>query len=446
MKKRAKRIGSLCLSAVMALSSIPASSLAVTAAPQQDFETSNTREKTVNIAKDQSVIDGQQLSKATPDGFGYDIGNVFVKAGQANAKTVAPTVFNSVEITASTGLIKPSAAAQALLDASTFKKYERNFDYEAILTWGMEPGVLSWSFGKQDSESPVYTEDGQAVVEFYYDIADEATVKAIAQEYNLELKSDAEHGSYYEFPLGWDTEISGENDDYPQSYMIEDETGMPVRYDAATIDGNICVSVSAEITTTTSSTTSTNVTTTTKTTTTTQDVPKPQGYGWDIGKSFVKAGQSNAKAVAPTVFNSIEVTGNSGLIKPSAAAQALLDASTYKKYERNFDYEAILTWGMNPGTLGWSFGKQDSESAVYTEDGNTVVEFYYDIADEATVKTIAQEYGLELKTDAEHGSYYEFPLGWDTEIREHEDYAQNYVIEDETGTPVTLEAATIDGS
>ncbi|MBQ8823914.1 MAG: hypothetical protein IJZ64_01630, partial [Ruminococcus sp.] len=106
----------------------------------------------------------------------------------------------------------------------------------------------------------------------------------------------------------------------------------------------------AETTTTTkSTTTTTNGTTTTatettpKVTTTTQDVPKPEGYGWDIGKNFVEAGQANAKVLAPTVFNSVEVTGNVAALKPSAAAQALLDASTYKKYERNFDYEAILT-------------------------------------------------------------------------------------------------------
>ena len=393
-----------------------------------------------------------------PDSYGWNIGKRFVEAGQKNALAAAPTVFNSVEVIGNSGLIKPSAAAQALLDASTYKKYERNFDYEAILTWGMNPGTLGWSFGKQDSESAVYTENGNTVVEFYYDIADEATVKAIAEEYGLELKTDAEHGSYYEFPLGWDTEIR-EHEDYAQNYVIEDETGTPVTLEAATIDGSICVVVSATTTTTKATTTTTKATTTTTkatttttkattttATTTTKENPKPQGYGWDIGNNFVKAGEKNALAVAPKVFNSIEVTGNSGLIKPSAAAQALLDASTYKKYERNFDYEAILTWAIEPGVLSWSFGKQDSESPVYTENGNTVVEFYYDIADEATVKAIAQEYGLELKTDAEHGSYYEFPLGWATDIREHEDYAQNYVIEDETGTPVTLEAATVDGN
>ncbi|MBQ8823806.1 MAG: glycoside hydrolase family 9 protein [Ruminococcus sp.] len=206
----------------------------------------------------------------------------------------------------------------------------------------------------------------------------------------------------------------------------------------------VVTTTSSKATTTTTKATTTTVTT--KATTTTQDVPKPDGYGWDIGKNFVEAGQANAKVLAPTVFNSIEVTGNVAALKPSAAAQALLDASTYKKYERNFDYEAILTWAIEPGVLAWSFGKQDSEPAVYTPDGEAIVEFYYDLADEATVKAIAQEYGLELKSDAEHGSYYEFPVGWDTEAVSGNDFAQSYVIEDETGTPVAYQAATIDGS
>ena len=437
----------------------PAVTTTTTKATTTTAKQTTTTTKAVTTTNPKVTTTTQDVPK--PDGFGFDIGKRFVKAGEKNALAVAPTVFNSVEITGLYGNIDPSPAAQALFDASTFNESIKNADYEEILFWMLDDSSFSFMFGKKDEEPTVFTENGEAAMEYYYDMADEATVKAIAQEYGLELKSDAEHGSYYEFPLGWSDEILMTGIPYPQSYSIDDGSGMPLEFEASTIDGSICVVVSAATTTTTKANTTTtkanttttkaNTTTTkpstTTTTTTTKEAPKPDSFGFDIGKRFVKAGEKNALAVAPTVFNSVEVSGIYGNIDPSPAAQALFDASTFNESIKNADYEEILFWMIDDSSFSFMFGKKDEEPTVFTENGEAAMEYYYDIADEATVKAIAQEYGLELKSDEEHGSYYEFPLGWSDEILlEGIPYPQSYSIDDGSGLPLDFEAATIDGS
>ncbi|MDD6268712.1 MAG: dockerin type I repeat-containing protein, partial [Oscillospiraceae bacterium] len=107
--------------------------------------------------------------------------------------------------------------------------------------------------------------DGSALAQMYYDVADEASVIAAAQSLGLTLKSDAEHGSYYSFPLSFDKGLNstGEKPGPACEAVLTSEDRAEINFEAGAV--NIMVTSAG----TTTSTVDVGTTTTTTTTTTT---------------------------------------------------------------------------------------------------------------------------------------------------------------------------------
>ena len=102
-----------------------------------------------------------------------------------------------------------------------------------------------------------------------------------------------------------------------------------------------------------------------------------------------------------------------------APTQALLNANsdTYQGYDAATAFVNLGKWSESPKALSWgvpsSGGKKVSSSDI--EDGTAFLTLYYNIPDEATVKSIAAANNMELKHSDEYGAYYEFPVSFETE-------------------------------
>ena len=229
------------------------------------------------------------------------------------------------------------------------------------------------------------------------------------------------------------------------------------KVNATYIDSNLIVKVSdTGETTTTATTTSGGETTTTEAVTTASSAPvttspdatttttsvsyNGESFEWVLGKykadgsyeprTFVKAGQKSASAVAPKVYGDPGI--NSANIRLEGdAAKALLAAGTYVGLTKNADYDTQLageggtTWLDNAAQLRFAFASNDVNNTnnAKTADGSAIGELVYDIPDAETVKSIADQYGISLVTgtddEGNEVSYYEFPLTWSEAVGEH---------------------------
>ncbi|MFR2437387.1 MAG: cellulose-binding protein CttA-related protein, partial [Ruminococcus sp.] len=321
--------------------------------------------------------------------------------------------------------------------------------------WEANPKGLSWgvpSSGKQMVKSGDFA-DGDVFLSLYYNIPDEATVKDIAKANGMELKHNAEYGAYYEFPLVFEREKLNNKDGKLLDWVGTNNTKVNATY----IDSNLIVKVSdTGETTTTATTTSGGETTTTEAVTTASSAPvttspdatttttsvsyNGESFEWVLGKykadgsyeprTFVKAGQKSASAVAPKVYGDPGI--NSANIRLEGdAAKALLAAGTYVGLTKNADYDTQLageggtTWLDNAAQLRFAFASNDVNNTnnAKTADGSAIGELVYDIPDAETVKSIADQYGISLVTgtddEGNEVSYYEFPLTWSEAVGEH---------------------------
>ena len=180
-------------------------------------------------------------------------------------------------------------------------------------------------------------------------------------------------------------------------------------------DGTVTdtTTTAAETTTTENSTTAA---TTAATTVTTDD--KSDEFAWKIGEVACEPGDKKVK-LEVTQTNGISTTGIVGsMIVPEATRKILSVPSSYKKISNCFKigdaYPALSQTMMNTqeysetGRLVFSMSSNGSMGVV---SGETLATFTMDIADLATVKSVAEANNLELKSD-ENGSYYEFPVNW----------------------------------
>mgnify|MGYP005836054443 CR=1 FL=1 len=336
-----------------------------------------------------------------------------------------------------------------------YQLYEAADAFVNLGKWEANPKGLSWgvpSSGKQMVKSGDFA-DGDVFLSLYYNIPDEATVKKIAEANNLELKQDAEHGTYYEFPLVFEREKLNNKDGKLLDWVGTNNTKVNATY----IDSNLIVKVSdTGETTTTATTTSGGDTTTTEVVTTASSAPvttspdatttttsvsyNGESFEWVLGKykadgsyeprTFVKAGQKSASAVAPKVYGDPGI--NSANIRLEGdAAKALLAAGTYVGLTKNADYDTQLageggtTWLDNAAQLRFAFASNDVNNTnnAKTADGSAIGELVYDIPDAETVKSIADQYGISLVTgtddEGNEVSYYEFPLTWSEAVGEH---------------------------
>ena len=336
-----------------------------------------------------------------------------------------------------------------------YQLYEAADAFVNLGKWEANPKGLSWgvpSSGKQMVKSGDFA-DGDVFLSLYYNIPDEATVEKIAKANNLELKHNAEYGAYYEFPLVFEREKLNNKDGKLLDWVGTNNTKVNATY----IDSNLIVKVSdTGETTTTATTTSGGETTTTEVVTTASSAPvttspdatttttsvsyNGESFEWVLGKykadgsyeprTFVKAGQKSASAVAPKVYGDPGI--NSANIRLEGdAAKALLAAGTYVGLTKNADYDTQLageggtTWLDNAAQLRFAFASNDVNNTnnAKTADGSAIGELVYDIPDAETVKSIADQYGISLVTgtddEGNEVSYYEFPLTWSEAVGEH---------------------------
>ena len=336
-----------------------------------------------------------------------------------------------------------------------YQLYEAADAFVNLGKWEANPKGLSWgvpSSGKQMVKSGDFA-DGDVFLSLYYNIPDEATVEKIAEANNLELKHNAEYGAYYEFPLVFEREKLNNKDGKLLDWVGTNNTKVNATY----VDSNLIVKVSdTGETTTTATTTSGGETTTTEVVTTASSAPvttspdatttttsvsyNGESFEWVLGKykadgsyeprTFVKAGQKSASAVAPKVYGDPGI--NSANIRLEGdAAKALLAAGTYVGLTKNADYDTQLageggtTWLDNAAQLRFAFASNDVNNTnnAKTADGSAIGELVYDIPDAETVKSIADQYGISLVTgtddEGNEVSYYEFPLTWSEAVGEH---------------------------
>ena len=304
-----------------------------------------------------------------------------------------------------------------------YQLYEAADAFVNLGKWEANPKGLSWgvpSSGKQMVKSGDFV-NGEVFLSLYYNIPDEETVKSIAQANNLELKQDAEHGTYYEFPLVFEREKLNNKDGKLLDWVGTNNTKISATY----VDGSICIPVTGvKPTTTTAVTTTTpagSTATTTKTELTVNGPTMAVNKGEDV---VVTPGQEYAE-IPLNLYNVPDTEGITVAFKTDGEGTPTLALlkDAYQLYEAADAFVNLGKWEANPKGLSWgvpSSGKQMVKGSDFA-DGDVFLSLYYNIPDEATVEKIAEANNLELKHNAEYGAYYEFPLVFEREKLNNKD-------------------------
>ena len=304
-----------------------------------------------------------------------------------------------------------------------YQLYEAADAFVNLGKWEANPKGLSWgvpSSGKQMVKGSDFV-NGDVFLSLYYNIPDEATVKKIAEANGLEPKQDAEHGTYYEFPLVFEREKLNNKDGKLLDWVGTNNTKISATY----VDGSICIPVTGvKPTTTTAVTTTTpagSTATTTKTELTVNGPTMAVNKGEDV---VVTPGQEYAE-IPLNLYNVPDTEGITVAFKTDAEGTPTLALlkDAYQLYEAADAFVNLGKWEANPKGLSWgvpSSGKQMVKSGTFA-DGDVFLSLYYNIPDEATVEKIAEANNLELKHNAEYGAYYEFPLVFEREKLNNKD-------------------------
>ena len=310
------------------------------------------------------------------------------------------------------------AATLALLNANsdTYQSYDAVDAFVNLGKWEENPKGFTWGVPSSGTAKVLGSEvpDGTAFLTLYYNIPDEDTVKSIAQANGLELKQDAEHGTYYEFPLVFEREKLNNK----KGKLLEWGGLNNSKVKATYVDSSICIPVTGVEPTTTTATTTTDQTTTT---TTNQAIDGP-AMKINDGNDIVVTPEQEYAEIPLNLYNVPDTEGITVAFKTDnegAATLALLNANsdTYQSYDAVDAFVNLGKWEENPKGFTWGVPSSGTAKVLGSEvpDGTAFLTLYYNIPDEDTVKSIAQANGLELKQDAEHGTYYEFPLVFERE-------------------------------
>ena len=380
-----------------------------TAAPSTTLAPTTTTELVVGNDPTMAVNKGQKI---------------FVTPGQEYAE-IPLNLYNVPDTEGITVAFKTDGVGTptlALLKDS-YQLYEAADAFVNLGKWEANPKGLSWgvpSSGKQMVKSGDFV-NGEVFLSLYYNIPDEATVKSIAEANNLELKQDAEHGTYYEFPLVFEREKLNNKDGKLLDWVGTNNTKISATY----VDGSICIPVTGvKPTTTTAVTTTTpagSTATTTKTELTVNGPTMAVNKGEDV---VVTPGQEYAE-IPLNLYQVPDTEGITVAFKTDSVGTPTLALlkDAYQLYEAADAFVNLGKWEANPKGLSWgvpSSGKQMVKSGDFV-NGEVFLSLYYNIPDEATVKSIAEANNLELKQDAEHGTYYEFPLVFEREKLNNKD-------------------------
>ena len=310
------------------------------------------------------------------------------------------------------------AATLALLNANsdTYQSYDAVDAFVNLGKWEENPKGFTWGVPSSGTAKVLGSEvpDGTAFLTLYYNIPDEDTVKSIAQANGLELKQDAEHGTYYEFPLVFEREKLNNK----KGKLLEWGGLNNSKVKATYVDSSICIPVTGVEPTTTTATTTTDQTTTT---TTNQAIDGP-AMKINDGNDIVVTPEQEYAEIPLNLYNVPDTEGITVAFKTDnegAATLALLNANsdTYQSYDAVDAFVNLGKWEENPKGFTWGVPSSGTAKVLGSEipDGTAFLTLYYNIPDEATVKSIAEANGLELKHNDEYGAYYEFPLIFERE-------------------------------
>ena len=310
------------------------------------------------------------------------------------------------------------AATLALLNANsdTYQSYDAVDAFVNLGKWEENPKGFTWGVPSSGTAKVLGSEvpDGTAFLTLYYNIPDEDTVKSIAQANGLELKQDAEHGTYYEFPLVFEREKLNNK----KGKLLEWGGLNNSKVKATYVDSSICIPVTGVEPTTTTATTTTDQTTTT---TTNQAIDGP-AMKINDGNDIVVTPEQEYAEIPLNLYNVPDTEGITVAFKTDnegAATLALLNANsdTYQSYDAVDAFVNLGKWEENPKGFTWGVPSSGTAKVLGSEvpDGTAFLTLYYNIPDEATVKSIAEANGLELKHSDEYGAYYEFPLIFERE-------------------------------
>ena len=190
------------------------------------------------------------------------------------------------------------------------------------------------------------------------------------------------------------------------------------------------VTTTAAAVTTTTAADTTAAPTTTVTTAGGDDKPLFNGPGIAVNDThdIVVAPGDQYVEVPLNMYNAPDTEGITIAFKTDgigAPTQALLNAKadTYQGYDAATPFVNLGKWSESPKALSWgvpgSGGKKVSSSDM--ENGEAFLTLYYNIPDEATVKSIAAANNMELKHSDAYGAYYEFPVSFETEKMNNKD-------------------------
>ena len=310
------------------------------------------------------------------------------------------------------------AATLALLNANsdTYQSYDAVDAFVNLGKWEENPKGFTWGVPSSGTAKVLGSEvpDGTAFLTLYYNIPDEATVKSIAEANGLELKHNDEYGAYYEFPLVFEREKLNNK----KGKLLEWGGLNNSKIKATYVDSSICIPVTGVEPTTTTATTTTDQTTTT---TTNQAIDGP-AMKINDGNDIVVTPEQEYAEIPLNLYNVPDTEGITVAFKTDnegAATLALLNANsdTYQSYDAVDAFVNLGKWEENPKGFTWGVPSSGTAKVLGSEvpDGTAFLTLYYNIPDEATVKSIAEANGMELKHDDEYGAYYEFPLIFERE-------------------------------
>ncbi|MBQ8724258.1 MAG: hypothetical protein IJY74_01130, partial [Oscillospiraceae bacterium] len=284
--------------------------------------------------------------------------------------------------------------------------------------------------------------DGSVIAEIGVYVADAEAVKAAAESLGLTLMTDEEHGSYYAFPLAFDQSIDPQKNSPKCEAVNVDEEFTDITF----VDGYVNVIVADPVVTTTSTTATTKesgtTTTTVKTTasssgstskstatsksedpaTTTKITTTTQYKGLyvqmaaraneeELDNTYVTPGEEAAVFGLEAYNADYEIYGFRGKFNLSDALAEVATPYVMGSWIESYAYSYNELWGGV--TPEYIFSTNNTNTAEVA-NGELLFGAIFKIAPKATVKTVAEKYGIEQVQGADGTWYYPFPIYLDT--------------------------------
>ena len=362
-------------------------------------ETTTTTGATTTTAWGTTTTAGEEDGKPT-----WKIEDKFVEPGEEEFD-MGVSLQNGINATGLQGTMVLPEATQKILVPSTYgvatamnagDAYNISGGQFNMNEWNTT-GRLYWGFAASTTYST--PNNGEDIIYMTWSVADKATIEKVIAEYPNDVKkgTDANGKTYYSFPVKWEEDgtdpgMSGDKPVDRARYKYLDEDNLDVYKTNLTLkDGSINVYM--------------DEVSTDKTT-------------WKIEDKFVEAGEEDFD-MGVSLKDGINSTGLQGtMILPEETRKILIPSSYGVATAMNAGDAYNISGGqfnMNEwnttGRLYWGFAASTTYSAP--NNGEDIVVMTWSVADMATVKSVAQQYGVKTGTDENGRTYYIFPVKWE---------------------------------